>query len=252
METTTNCFYDQGPSSHRKEYVQLQLQKGGIPGIEMDSDQTVIRESQSCPGNRAICVFYYSVAVVQNVQNVKQQWVPELSVFDFEIKYRPGPTNHNADALSCKLRSQSISSLFPGLKVPHEVHEQTKDMPQVAHAVTTTCQAIDITCHTLVYFVIFFYVSFITHILSLFRCFTSCLCALHRESVAQLHRISASQCHWAATSSVWYPVDSPATPFPGPQSVVWLTLVLVSQSATQPTPVPGSQLAAWLKLVPDP
>lgn len=73
---------------------------------------------------------------------VEQRWASELAVFDFEIKYRPGPANRNADALSRQRHSQSTSSLFPGLKVPDEVHLQTEDMPQVAPAVAATCQAI--------------------------------------------------------------------------------------------------------------
>lgn len=31
---------------------------------------------------------------------VEQRWVAQLSVFDFEVKYRPGSSNAAADALS--------------------------------------------------------------------------------------------------------------------------------------------------------
>ena len=73
---------------------------------------------------------------------VEQRWASELAVFDFEIKYRPGPTNRNADALSRQSHSQSTSSLFPGLKVPEEVHAQIGDIPYVAPVADATCQAI--------------------------------------------------------------------------------------------------------------
>ena len=73
---------------------------------------------------------------------VEQRWASELAVFDFEIKYRPGPTNRNADALSRQLHSQSTSLLFPGLKVPPEVHEPAKALLESAHAMAATCQAI--------------------------------------------------------------------------------------------------------------
>lgn len=73
---------------------------------------------------------------------VEQRWASELAVFDFELKYRPGPANRNADALSRQSHSQVASSLFPGLKVPHEVHAQTDDSPSLVPAVAVTCQAI--------------------------------------------------------------------------------------------------------------
>lgn len=71
---------------------------------------------------------------------VEQRWASELAVFDFEIKYQPGPTNRNADALSRQLHPQEIFSSFPGLEVPPRVHEGT--MPQVALAEAATCRAI--------------------------------------------------------------------------------------------------------------
>ena len=73
---------------------------------------------------------------------VEQRWASELAVFDFEIKYRPGPANRNADALSRQRQPQSAASLLPGLKVPDEVHQQTEEMSQLAPAVAATCQAI--------------------------------------------------------------------------------------------------------------
>lgn len=49
--------------------------------------------------------------------------------------------NRNADALSRQDQPQSTSSSFPGLKVPLEVQEQTKNMSQGAPAVVATCHA---------------------------------------------------------------------------------------------------------------
>lgn len=73
---------------------------------------------------------------------VEHRWAQELAVFDFEIKCRPGPANHNADSLSRQSHSRCTSSLFLGLKVPDEVHEQADCMPPVAPAVAVTCQGI--------------------------------------------------------------------------------------------------------------
>lgn len=72
---------------------------------------------------------------------VEQRWASELAVFDFEIKYRPGPANRNADALSRQRQSQSSVTLFPGVKVPDEVHQRTEEVLQMAPA-AATCQAI--------------------------------------------------------------------------------------------------------------
>lgn len=72
---------------------------------------------------------------------VEQRWASELAVFNFEIKYRPGPSNRNADALSRQLHPQSPSGLLPGVKIPQEVQDQT-DVGQLGDAVVATCRAI--------------------------------------------------------------------------------------------------------------
>lgn len=59
-----------------------------------------------------------------NLSAVEQRWASELAVFDFEIKYRPGPTNRNADALSRQPQLQSMSHFAPGFAVPQEAHEK--------------------------------------------------------------------------------------------------------------------------------
>lgn len=43
-----------------------------------------------------------------NLSAVEQCWASELAVFNFELKYRPGPANKNADALSCQVQLLSI------------------------------------------------------------------------------------------------------------------------------------------------
>ena len=54
---------------------------------------------------------------------VEQRWASELASFDFEIKYRPGPVNRNADALSRLSSAQSISAALPGIAVPLQMVE---------------------------------------------------------------------------------------------------------------------------------
>lgn len=55
---------------------------------------------------------------------VEQRWVSELSVFNFEVKYRPGSTNVNADALSRQPTCNSISLLTSGVEVPDVIRQQ--------------------------------------------------------------------------------------------------------------------------------
>lgn len=60
---------------------------------------------------------------------VEQRWASELASFNFEIKYRPGVANRNADALSRQLTTpatQSISALVPGFTVPPQLTNPTK------------------------------------------------------------------------------------------------------------------------------
>ena len=52
---------------------------------------------------------------------VEQRWASQLAAFDFELKYRPGTANRNADALSRKtpdLSPQFITAVASGIAVP--------------------------------------------------------------------------------------------------------------------------------------
>lgn len=63
---------------------------------------------------------------------VEQRWASELASFNFEIKYRPGPVNRNADALSRLLNMQarqSISAALPGIAVPSQVADRHPQRP---------------------------------------------------------------------------------------------------------------------------
>lgn len=61
---------------------------------------------------------------------VEKCWVSELAAFDFEVKYRPGTTNRNADVLSQQPIYDLISSVTPGIQVPNTIQEQ-KHRPQI-------------------------------------------------------------------------------------------------------------------------
>lgn len=52
---------------------------------------------------------------------VEQRWVSELALFDFELKYRPGTSNRNADALSrlpIDSAPNSVREAVPGITLP--------------------------------------------------------------------------------------------------------------------------------------
>ena len=51
---------------------------------------------------------------------VEECWASELALFDFEIKYRLGTANRNADALSRLSASFSISAVSTGITVSRE------------------------------------------------------------------------------------------------------------------------------------
>lgn len=52
---------------------------------------------------------------------VEQRWASELASFEFEIKYRPGTVNRNADALSHLPKLQPCPVILPGITVPPQV-----------------------------------------------------------------------------------------------------------------------------------
>lgn len=66
---------------------------------------------------------------------VEQRWASQLALFDFEIKYRPGDTNQNADALS-RLGDHSapvaIGEVVSGVSVPRLPEERSGAPPRLA------------------------------------------------------------------------------------------------------------------------
>lgn len=54
---------------------------------------------------------------------VEQRWASQLAVFDFELKYRPGTANRNADALSRQHDPSilSVTAMPSGISVPPEL-----------------------------------------------------------------------------------------------------------------------------------
>lgn len=76
-------------------------------------------------GNK--CVVYTDNNPLSHLTTAKlgaleQRWAAQLSSFDFSIKYRPGRTNGNADALSrqCQPLDQTVylETLLPGTSLP--------------------------------------------------------------------------------------------------------------------------------------
>ena len=55
---------------------------------------------------------------------VEQRWASDLALFNFEIKYRPGPSNRNADALSRQNAQDSIDAVVAGISIPQEVRQR--------------------------------------------------------------------------------------------------------------------------------
>lgn len=65
----------------------------------------------------------------------EQRWAAQLSAFDFTIKYRPGRTNGNADALSRQVSlpgsSTSPGVMAPGTAIPLSLQELLANPPMV-------------------------------------------------------------------------------------------------------------------------
>lgn len=85
-----------------------------------------------------ICTVYTDNNPLSHLSTAKlgaleQGWVAQLSSFDFSIKYRPGCSNCNADALSRQYeQSESmapIEAVLPGTSLPGTLL-QIKTMPQ--------------------------------------------------------------------------------------------------------------------------
>ena len=74
---------------------------------------------------------------------VEQRWASELAVFDFDIKYRSGRSNRNADALSRQHPSGSteLQGLVPGTALPTALQRTVPTAP-VALATQATMTAL--------------------------------------------------------------------------------------------------------------
>lgn len=64
---------------------------------------------------------------------VEQRWVSELAAFDFEVQYRPGTVNRNAEALSRQPTCNLISSVIPGIQVPNMIRKLATDSTSRSH-----------------------------------------------------------------------------------------------------------------------
>lgn len=69
-----------------------------------------------------------------NLGAIEQRWASELALFDFEIKYRPGSSNRNADALSRQTATDPILDFAPGSTVPLQLQHLRREVD---------CSAID-------------------------------------------------------------------------------------------------------------
>lgn len=69
-----------------------------------------------------------------------QRWVSQLALFNYEIKYRPGTANRNADALSrLPLHSDQSAVVLSGITVPQSIAVQERPPwfgPQVVESLT--------------------------------------------------------------------------------------------------------------------
>lgn len=62
----------------------------------------------------------------------EHRWAAELAAFDFDIKYRSGRSNRNADALSRQPAPASSSAMpLPGTRVPENIHQGPRLRPLV-------------------------------------------------------------------------------------------------------------------------
>lgn len=79
---------------------------------------------------------------------VEQRWASQLAIFDFELKYRPGSVNQNADALSRQssdLPIESITAMVSGISVPSELRASRGLLQQQAPiAVISTIDAVPV------------------------------------------------------------------------------------------------------------
>lgn len=76
---------------------------------------------------------------------MEQLWASQLLVFDFDVKYRSGTTNRNADALSRLPNLQvpeSIETIAPGITVPFQLDRQQLQGDPSHHPCTSTTLAV--------------------------------------------------------------------------------------------------------------
>lgn len=76
------------------------------------------------------CVVYTDSNPLSHLLSAKlgateQRWVAQLASFDFEIKYRSGKVNRNADALSQQHPPalQDLDAMMPGTSLPQSVQQ---------------------------------------------------------------------------------------------------------------------------------
>lgn len=91
------------------------------------------------------CVVYadnnpLSHLAIARLGAVEQRWAAQLASFDFELRYRSGKSNCNADALS---RQQDVGSLgttglAPGLVVPFPLQQVAPPPVEEATLAATT------------------------------------------------------------------------------------------------------------------
>lgn len=74
---------------------------------------------------------------------VEQRWASELASFDFEIEYRPGTVNRNANALSHLPIAQCTSAPLPGIAVPPQVAERHSQILGNVRELTAHIMAVD-------------------------------------------------------------------------------------------------------------
>lgn len=74
---------------------------------------------------------------------MEQRWASGLASFDFEIKYRPGTVNRNADVLSRLHNAQLTAAALPGIAVLLQVDEFHTQVNCNVQELTASIMAVD-------------------------------------------------------------------------------------------------------------